>query len=54
MSDQEDIKYLKRQEKEKISSKNLVKISNAKYELDNIKLIRQIQVSKFEGDLMLK
>lgn len=31
MSDEEDIKYLKREEKNKIISKTLVKIANIKY-----------------------
>ena len=43
-----------RQEKEKLHSKALVKIDNLCYQLGSIKLMKTIQIAKFEGDIGLK
>ena len=54
VSDEEEIKFLIRQERTKIISKTMVTVANTKYELENIKLKKQIKLSKIEGDFMLK
>lgn len=48
--DGEDIKMLKRQEKERIISKTLLLKEHAKKEMERIKMAKKIRIANIEGD----
>jgi hypothetical protein len=52
--DDVDIRFLRRVERSKIQSKSMVVIKNIKYELESIKLKKQIRLSGIEGDFIIK
>jgi hypothetical protein len=52
--DDVDIRFLRRVERSKIKSKSMVVIKNIKYELESIKLKKQIRLAGIEGDFIIK